>query len=76
MVGHGGGIDGFMTDIRRFPDDGVCVVVLSNLVPTPVDQIGRDLAAIAFGEEPAGRRPEKGRGGDRADGDRTKPAPR
>jgi CubicO group peptidase (beta-lactamase class C family) len=68
MVGHGGGIDGFMTNILRFPDDGVCVVVLSNLVPSPVDRIGRDLSAIVFGEKPAGSRPEKGKGDNKADG--------
>jgi CubicO group peptidase (beta-lactamase class C family) len=51
MVGHGGGINGFATDIRRYPDDRICVVVLSNLDSAPVGAIGHDLAAIAFGEK-------------------------
>jgi CubicO group peptidase (beta-lactamase class C family) len=56
MVGHGGGINGFATDIKRFPDDRVCVIVLSNLEAAPVAEIGDDLAAIVFDEPvaPAG----------------------
>jgi CubicO group peptidase (beta-lactamase class C family) len=53
MVGHGGGINGFATDIKRFPDDKVCVIVLSNLVSAPVGEISDDLAAIVFGESVA-----------------------
>jgi CubicO group peptidase (beta-lactamase class C family) len=58
MVGHGGGINGFATDIRRFPDDKVCVIVLSNLEAAPVAEIGDDLAAIVFDEPvaPSGAR--------------------
>ncbi len=58
MVGHGGGINGFATDIRRFPDDKVCVIVLSNLETAPVAEIGDDLAAIVFDEPvaPSGAR--------------------
>jgi CubicO group peptidase (beta-lactamase class C family) len=49
-IGHGGGINGFVTDIVRYPDQRVCVVVLANVVPTNPGKIARDLAAITFGE--------------------------
>ncbi len=50
QVGHGGGINGFMTDFLRFPEDGVCVAVLCNVVPSNPKKVTRDLAAIVFGE--------------------------
>jgi hypothetical protein len=53
MVGHGGGINGFATNIKRFPDDKVCIIVLSNLAGAPVAEIGDDLTAIVFGEPAA-----------------------
>jgi CubicO group peptidase (beta-lactamase class C family) len=50
-TGHGGGINGFATDFQRFPDDGVCVAVLCNVVPARPGKVAGDLAAIAFGEQ-------------------------
>jgi CubicO group peptidase (beta-lactamase class C family) len=50
VVTHGGGINGFATDIRRFPEEKLCVVVLSNVVTTPVSDVSRDLAAIVLNE--------------------------
>ena len=50
-VYHGGGINGFRTVIMRYREDQTTVVVLSNLMSTPVPAIARDLSAIAFGEE-------------------------
>lgn len=51
-VSHGGGINGFATFFARFPDDRLCIAVLTNLVPSPAPpgRISRDLAAIVFGE--------------------------
>jgi CubicO group peptidase (beta-lactamase class C family) len=49
-IGHGGGINGFATDILRYPDQSVCVVVLCNVLPMNPGRVTRDLAAIAFGE--------------------------
>ena len=49
-IGHGGGINGFATNIVRFPDQNVCVVVLCNVLPVNPGRIARDLAAINFGE--------------------------
>lgn len=49
-ISHGGGIDGFRTDISRWVDDDACIIVLSNLENAPAGKISRDLAAILFGE--------------------------
>ena len=53
MISHGGGINGFNTELARFPDDRVTVVVLRNAdygAPSPT-AIVQSLAAIAFGEK-------------------------
>jgi CubicO group peptidase (beta-lactamase class C family) len=47
--GHGGGIHGFSTSIVRYPDDKVCVVVLSNVIPSRAERIASELARIALG---------------------------
>jgi CubicO group peptidase (beta-lactamase class C family) len=52
-TGHGGGINGFATDIVRYPDDKVCVVVLANELPASPGKVARDLARITFGESVA-----------------------
>jgi D-alanyl-D-alanine carboxypeptidase len=46
---HGGGINGFRSTIDRYPDDGLTIIVLSNLETAPVDKIARDLAALYLG---------------------------
>jgi len=51
MVGHNGDMDGFQTNITRFTDDDVCIIVLSNFGHTPIGKIGMELAAIVFGEK-------------------------
>ena len=48
-ISHGGGIYGFATEISRFPDDNVTVVVLSNIQAAPSGKVANDLAAIVFG---------------------------
>ena len=49
-VGHGGGINGFVTHILRYPDQKVCAVVLCNVLPANPGRVSHDLAAIALGE--------------------------
>ncbi len=49
-VGHGGGINGFATDIVRYPDQKVCAVVLCNVLPANPGRVSHDLAAITLGE--------------------------
>ncbi len=51
-VSHGGGINGFVARFLRFPDDGVCVVVLSNVEGTDAWALADDLAAVTLGEKP------------------------
>lgn len=50
QVGHGGGINGFVTDYLRFPEDDVCVVVLCNVETSNPSKAAGDLAGIVFGE--------------------------
>jgi CubicO group peptidase (beta-lactamase class C family) len=48
-ISHGGGIYGFATEIARYPDDKLTVIVLSNVQGAPAGKIANDLAAIYFG---------------------------
>jgi CubicO group peptidase (beta-lactamase class C family) len=51
LVTHNGGINGFSTNIMRFTDDRVTIVVLSNVEnPIVTDRIARDLAAVVFNQ--------------------------
>ncbi len=49
MTGHGGGINGFSTNIIRFPADRVTVIVLANSDNARSSGIATNLAAIVFG---------------------------
>ena len=49
-IEHGGGINGFVTEILRYPDQKLCVVVLCNVLPMNPGRVARELAAIALGE--------------------------
>jgi CubicO group peptidase (beta-lactamase class C family) len=46
--GHGGGINGFATQLNRLPDDGLTVVVLGNVEQAPSGRIAQKLADIYF----------------------------
>jgi hypothetical protein len=49
MVGQGGEMGGFRADIRRFVDDDVVVIVLSNIENAPIfDKIAPRLRMIVF----------------------------
>jgi CubicO group peptidase (beta-lactamase class C family) len=52
MVGHGGGIPGFVSDILRVPEDQTCVIVLDNH-PSPASpgQIASEINALLNGKE-------------------------
>ncbi|MCU1261924.1 MAG: beta-lactamase [Bryobacterales bacterium] len=48
---HGGGIEGFVTELEYYPDDKLTVVVLENVNgATPPGEIAKKLAALARGE--------------------------
>lgn len=51
MISHRGGINGFLTNIARFVDDGVLVVCLFNYESVFAIPAMTGLAAIALGEE-------------------------
>src|ERR1043165_1118189 len=48
-ISHGGGIEGFNTQMSYYPDDKLAVIVLANL-NGPVGDIADKLAAVAHGE--------------------------
>ena len=49
-ISHGGGIYGFATQLSRYPDDRVTVVVLSNVQGASASAVSGNLSAIVFGE--------------------------
>ncbi|HJQ25050.1 MAG TPA: serine hydrolase [Blastocatellia bacterium] len=49
VIEHSGGINGFSTDIVRFPAERVTVIVLSNNQGFEASKAANDLAAIVFG---------------------------
>jgi len=49
-IRHGGGINGFSTDISRFPDDDACIIVLNNFNTGFISEISDALAAGLFGQ--------------------------
>ena len=51
QISHGGNIYGFASDLIRFPDDKITVVVLSNVQNAPAGKIAGDLSAIVFGAD-------------------------
>lgn len=55
MVQHSGGTPGFSSAIYRFVDDGLTVIVLTNIGDRMLDQVALDVAGLY---EPALKRPE------------------
>jgi CubicO group peptidase (beta-lactamase class C family) len=49
---HGGGVEGFSSSIQRYPDERVCIVVLSNLSSFKPWELGDHIAADLFGLAP------------------------
>ena len=52
IVGHGGGAPGVSAVFERWPDEPLCVVVLSNVGGVLPQMIADGLAAVALGREP------------------------
>jgi CubicO group peptidase (beta-lactamase class C family) len=46
--GHGGGINGFATQLNRLPNDGLTVIVLGNIEQAPSGRIAQKLADLYF----------------------------
>lgn len=56
---HAGGVNGFATDLLRYPNERVSIILLANLETAPMRKLTRDLSAIVFGasyETPTVRR--------------------
>lgn len=51
MIAQSGGIDGFTSNISRFTNDDLCIIILSNFENTPISRINKDLIAILLGKE-------------------------
>ena len=51
VIEHGGGIEGFNTQLSYYPDDKLTVVVLANLNGGAPGDIASKLAAVAHGEK-------------------------
>ena len=49
VIGHGGGIEGFNTELRYYPDDKLVVAVLGNVNGGVPRQIAERLEALALG---------------------------
>jgi CubicO group peptidase (beta-lactamase class C family) len=45
---HGGGVDGFSSSIQRYPDERVCIVILSNLESYKPWELGDHIASDLF----------------------------
>ena len=50
-IGHGGWVNGFVSQFQRFPDDDAVLIVLSNFETSTYLTVCRDLTAILFGEK-------------------------
>ncbi len=54
-ISHGGGINGFISQLAEFPDDSLTVVVLANTAPAPSSEVATALAAAVLGVAVPGR---------------------
>jgi CubicO group peptidase (beta-lactamase class C family) len=50
VIDHGGGIEGFNTELAYYPEDKLTIVVLGNLNGNAPDEIAAQLAAVVHGE--------------------------
>jgi CubicO group peptidase (beta-lactamase class C family) len=50
LIDHGGGIEGFSTQLSYYPEDKLTVVVLGNLNGSAPGEIAASMAALAHGE--------------------------
>jgi len=51
LIEHGGGIEGFNTQLSYYPDEKLTVVVLGNLNGSSPGEIASKMAALAHGEK-------------------------
>lgn len=51
VIGHGGAINGFRSEVMYFPNDDVTIIVLSNYEETSADFIADVIAGKVFDAE-------------------------
>jgi CubicO group peptidase (beta-lactamase class C family) len=51
-IGHGGGINGFLTELDHYPDDSLTVVVLANSESARPSRLAEDIARLVLGVAP------------------------
>ena len=51
-IWHNGALEGAHTVIYRFVDDDICIIILSNILPSSVETMAKNIAAILFGQKP------------------------
>ncbi|MHC4512358.1 MAG: serine hydrolase domain-containing protein [Planctomycetota bacterium] len=49
-IQHGGGVRGFVSVLRRYPDDDACIAVVVNADNVPVKMIADNLESVLFGQ--------------------------
>jgi len=49
VISHGGGINGFISQLAYYPDDTLTVAVLANTSPAPSAQVATNIARIVLG---------------------------
>src|SRR5262249_14991553 len=59
VIGHGGGINGFISHVEYYPDDSLYISVLSNTAPAPSQGLPRLAARIVLGLPLAAPTPPK-----------------
>ena len=57
-ISHGGGINGFVTALARYPEDELSVVVLTNTEGPTAGQLEQQIARLVLGLEPLPEEPE------------------
>ena len=55
LIRHGGSMDGFISNLHRYVDDDITVIVLTNIRPFPIRQLTFELKEIALGLPPEAR---------------------
>jgi D-alanyl-D-alanine carboxypeptidase len=58
MIFHGGGINGFVSDVAHYPDDSLTIAVLSNTIPSNPAALGRNIARAVLGMPLVAPRPK------------------
>lgn len=51
-IGHGGGINGFLSELDYYPDDSLTVVVLANSESAKPSRLAEDIARLVLGVAP------------------------